>query len=291
MRNNSNRFVAPTAEDGDTPPQAMNMKSDIMSTNSEGLFNFATPTEYVELPSGGRYYLDDHPLHNVDKLEIRFMTAKDEDILTSKSLMKQGVAIDRLIDNLLVDKRIRSTDLLSGDKNALLIAARASAFGAEYRTKVTCPSCGTVCEHQFDLTEIKPKELPDFEELAVEETEDGTFTFMTPRTKVEVEIKLLSSKEESDLVQQIERRAKKGLPEGTLTSLLNSIIVSVNGVTNRVQLYQFVENLPSQDSRHIKNIYQKIIPSLNMKQDFSCSSCNYNQEVDIPITVDFFWSN
>lgn len=289
MRNNSNRFVAPTPEDGDISAQMANNKSDLLSVNSEGFFDFTTPTEFVDLPSQGRHYPEGHVLSNVESVEIRFMTAKDEDILTSKSLIKQGVVIDRLVDNLVVDKRIKAADMLSGDKNAILVAARSTAFGSNYSTKVTCPSCGGITEYEFDLSEIKPKERPDLEQLNVEETEDGTFVFETPRTKVQIEIRILSSKEETALLQGIEKRSKKGLPESPLTSLLNSIIVSVNGSKNNVQIYKFIENLPSQDSRHIKSIYQKIIPSLNMKQDFSCSNCSFNQEVDIPITVDFFW--
>lgn len=291
MRNNSNRLVASSPQDGDLSAQMLSQNKEIISVDSEGIFNFTTPTEFVELPSKGRYYPEGHILHNVESLEIRFMTAKDEDILTSKSLIKQGVVIDRLVDNLLVDKRVKASVMLSGDKNAILVAARATAFGSEYVTKMTCPSCNYVSDYTFDLAEIQAKEIPDLEQLGVEETEDGTFVFKTPKTNVEVEIKILSSKEEADIVQSMDKRSKKGLPESALTTLLSAIIVSVNGVTNKVQLYQFVENLPTQDSRHIKNIYQKILPSLDMRQQFACPNCSFNQEVDIPITVDFFWSD
>ena len=87
-----------------------------------------TPTEFVELPSAGIGYADTHPLHQQDTVEIRFMTAKDEDILSSQTLLKKGIAIDRFVDNILVNKTINSSNLLIGDKNAILIAARVSGY-------------------------------------------------------------------------------------------------------------------------------------------------------------------
>ena len=89
---------------------------------ANSILNFPTPTEFVELPSGGKHYPEGHPLHGVDTIEIKVMTAKEEDILTSESLIKKGVALDRVIDSLIVNKKIKASDLLIGDKNALLLA-------------------------------------------------------------------------------------------------------------------------------------------------------------------------
>ena len=103
--------------------------------------DFSTPTELVDLPSKGRFYPEGHPLHGQETVEIKFMTAKDEDILTSPSLLKKGIAIDRLIQNVILNKNINVSTLLSGDKSAIMIASRINGFGAEYKTKVVCPSC------------------------------------------------------------------------------------------------------------------------------------------------------
>ena len=94
--------------------------------------NFVAPTEFVELPSKGQGYSSDHPLSGKDVIEIKFMTAKEEDILTSATLLKKGIAIDRFMQNIICDKNIKIDDLLIGDKNAILIAARASGYGATY---------------------------------------------------------------------------------------------------------------------------------------------------------------
>ena len=97
------------------------------TTNSnEGLMSFVVPTEFVELPSGGRYYPQGHPLHNQETIEIKHMTAREEDLLTSRALLKKGLALDRLLESVIIDKKIRASDLLVGDRNAILISTRIS---------------------------------------------------------------------------------------------------------------------------------------------------------------------
>ena len=104
---------------------------------SSDVFSFSTPTEFVDLPTGGKYYPEDHPRHGKDQDEIRFMTAKDEDILSSRTLLKKGLAVDRFLQNIIVNKSIRVEDLFIGDKNAVLVAARVTGFGATYATRIT----------------------------------------------------------------------------------------------------------------------------------------------------------
>ena len=98
MSRNKERLGGAHQPDTSPPPQA--------TQGDAGGFSFVVPTEFVELPSGGRFYPEGHPLHNEESIEIRQMTAKEEDILTSRTLLKKGVALDRVIENLIVDKRI-----------------------------------------------------------------------------------------------------------------------------------------------------------------------------------------
>jgi hypothetical protein len=294
MRDNSKRVRPNLEDDGSMNLAAAQMQ--VASATQEQtqeinqIFNFSTPTDFVRIPSGGKYYPPGHPLHQQEFVEIRFMTAKDEDIITSKALLKQGVAIDRLLENVIIDKRIKVQDLLAGDKSALLVGVRTTGFGPEYKTKITCPSCGALNSHEFDLSDMPPKPEPDYEALSVETTQDGTFLYTLPKTGAVVELKLLTSRDESTLVETLQRREKKGLPLSTSTTQLASIIVSVNNVTNRGQIMQFIDHMPAFDSRKIKEVYAKLVPNLDMTQEFRCDSCNAEQEVEIPITVDFFWS-
>ena len=131
---------------------------------------------------------------------------------------------------------------------------------------------------------------PDYEELGVEPTEEGTFMVKLPRTGVDVEVKLLTAKDESDLSETMERREKKGLPISAATSQLASFIVSINGVNSRGSILEFINNMPSFDSRHLREVYSKLVPNISMEQEFVCPVCDAEQEVDIPITVDFFWA-
>ena len=75
--------------------------ADPVAALGEGALTFTTPTEFVELPSGGNYYPEGHRLHGEQTVEIKFMTAKEEDILTSKTLIKQGVALERLLKSVI----------------------------------------------------------------------------------------------------------------------------------------------------------------------------------------------
>ena len=134
MRENSNRLSVNNEQDVASQIAAVHMQNISEQKQVEQNFAFTMPTEFVELPSKGMYYLPDHPLYNKASVELRYMTAKDEDILTNKSMIKQGIAIDRLLESLLIDKRIKAKDLLSGDKNAILINARSSGYGSEYTT-------------------------------------------------------------------------------------------------------------------------------------------------------------
>ena len=145
-RSNENRLgVNP-----DTPEEKGNGTANVSEPQT---LKFITPTEFVELPSKGQFYRPEHPLHNQEVIEIKHMTTKEEDILTSVALLKKGLALDRLISNLLVDKSIDAKGMLVGDRNAIIINARSSAYGHIYETKVTCPNCNASQDHSFDLTE------------------------------------------------------------------------------------------------------------------------------------------
>ena len=277
MRNNQNRLAATGAPDAAEAPVEQR----------SSLFDFVNPTEFVDLPTKGRFYPADHPLNNKDVVEIRFMTAKEEDILTSRTLLKNGMAIDRLISSILVDKSIDVQTLYVADKNAIMVAARITGFGPDYATRTTCPACSTTQTYTFDLNECRPYHGSEEVDL----TNDGTFKTNLPRTGVTAEIRLLNATEESKLTQLAENKRKNNLPETTLTDQLKAIIVSLNGETERSTINRFVNVMPAQDSRFLRKEYAKAAPSVEMKNNFKCSSCGHEQEVDIPLTVDFFWSN
>ena len=293
IRNNEDRTGERLATAASAPPPMPGAGSEAPSAT----LDFTCPTEFVDLPSKGKFYAEGHPLHNKESIEIRFMTAKDEDILTSKSLLKKGVAVDRLLQNIIVDKNIKLADLLIGDKNALVIAARITGYGSNYTTKTTCPSCGTTQEYEFDLEEsvIQAGGMETLRQHAsalaedVRETDNNTWIVECPRSKVQVELQLLTGAHEKFLLKAQAMKKKQKLPEAALTDQLRQTIVSVNGDSKQNSINKFIDVMPAMDSRFLRGMYEKLMPNVDLTQHFECQSCDFEQDMEVPFTTDFFW--
>lgn len=273
-RNNQDRLGS-QAPSADPPPQPA----------SE--LQFVVPTEFVELPSKGLFYPDDHPLKGQEEIEIKYMTAKEEDILTDKVLLKKGVAIDRMMSNIIVNKAIKPHTLLSGDRTAIMIAARKSAYGSNYETKVTCPSCYSRGKHSFDLD--KTKNRFNLGGNIVRINEEMLLEFVAPRSKAKLELRLMTGADERKIIDMQNRNKKLNLPESNLISQLRAIIVSVNGNRDPHYINSFIEAMPAFDSKHIRNIYKHNTPTAELKEEYVCGECGASTEIDVPFTTDFFW--
>ena len=176
--------------------------------DSNPLLNFAVPTEIIELPSRGLFYPSGHPLHNKETVEIRYMTAKDEDILTSPALLRKGIALERMLQNLILEEGVDTEDLLIGDRNALLVAARITGYGKIYPAKVTCPACTQVFENEFDLSNFQENyNFINSEESPFNFTDSGTIEIELPKTGFLVEVKPLSGRDENHITKS--RNEKK----------------------------------------------------------------------------------
>ena len=252
--------------------------------------SYVTPTEFVELPSRGQFYPPNHPLHGKDVIEMRYMTAKDEDILTSPALLKKGIAIDRLLQNLVVDNNINPNNLLIGDKNAILLAARISGYGEEYPVTLQCNSCGASIEHEFNLSELTLNHgIQPGEGNSVSLTDRGTFVTELPKTKFSAEFRLLTGDDEVYLQQSLQKLKKHNLPEASATTLLKCLVVSVNGVEVPSEISNFIDNMPAQDARFLRACVQTVTPNVDMSQEVECSSCGAVTEMEVPFTSEFFW--
>ncbi len=278
-RNNKNRIGPTTAQkvQGMVPPS--------MSVEP----SFAIPTEFVELPSRGRLYPEGHPFRDKEEVEINFMTAKDEDILANKTLLRKGILLDRFINNILVDKRVNPQDLFSGDRSAILIAARVTGYGPEYRTVIKCPSCGESSEYEFDVSDYEVNYADNYEEHGLTATPNGSYTLEAPRSKVALEIRLLDGKTEKYLTDTTRSKQKNNILETPLTDLLKMVIVSVNGNPDRRYIESYVDSMPAYDSRYVRKVYNEINPSIDLTQDFECPKCGVTTPLEVPLNADFFW--
>ena len=246
-------------------------------------------TEFVELPSKGLFYPQNHPLHGQDTVEIRFMTARDEDILTSPALLRKGVAIDKFIQNILVDQNIRVADLLIGDKSAIMVAARVTGYGPEYEVKITCPECNTENEVVVDLTDYHKyfEKFEQSEHFAL--NSDGHFETTLPVSGQSAVVRLLTSRDESKMTNRMASKKKNNLAETNTTDFLKTIIVSINGVTNPADLNDMIGDMPARDSRFLRKNYAALVPSVRLKEDFECMYCGAETETEVPLEATFFW--
>ena len=272
-----------TPEPASPPPQVMTQNQ------NDNPFSFVVPTEFVELPSKGRFYSENHPLYNQETIEIKQMTAKEEDILTSRALLKKGIALERVISSIIINKTISPNSLLIGDRNAILIAARVSGYGNDYNTKVTCPACNATQEFAFDLNDVHVYAGDSLRSEEATLNDDGTFTTILPRTKIEVTFRLLKGADERQLVEQVENARKRRKEENNVTRQLKNIIVAVNGNTEQTNINYVVDNMPTGDSRHLRTVYKLATPNIDMTQQFECTECGHEQDMEVPLTADFFW--
>jgi hypothetical protein len=262
----------------------------IENNESGAALSFVVPTEFVDLPSEGRFYPVGHPLHGKDCIELKQMTAREEDILTSRTLLKKGVALDRVIESIIVDKSIDPDSLLIGDRNAIIIATRVSGYGSEYATKVGCPSCGETTKYTFDLNEASIYAGEDAQNLEIVDHEDGTFTTKLPRTHLDVRFRLLCGRDEKGLVKAAaSSRKRKNAVERNVTSQLANLIVSVNEDSSGEAINYLIGNIPSIDSRHLRMAYKLAAPNVDLTQHFECGECGHDQEMEVPLGAEFFW--
>ena len=257
------------------------------------VLNFITPTEFVDLPSEGKYYPPGHPLHNEAVIEMKHMTTKEEDILTSQALLRKGLALERMLENLIVNKNVNVDDLLLGDKNALIISARAHGYGTVYETNVTCPACSEKQPYEFDLSTLQSNSADEsyLQEKNITLTENNTFLIPLPTTDFVVEARLLTGHDEKALNKISEHKKKRNFPETPMTDFLRAFIMSVNGVSDPNSLNGFINSLPAIQARYIRKVYDNLVPSLDLKHDFKCAHCGHADVLEVPLSADFFWSN
>lgn len=244
------------------------------------------PVELVTLPSQGLIYPLGHPLNGEKQVEIKCMTAKEEDLLTSRALIKNGTVLSQLLRSCMLNKSIDPDDMLLGDRNALLIAIRVTGYGPGYNVKMPCPKCGEQCEHEFRLDKLSIKPL------AVKPTaeNENLFDFVLPLSGQRVQVRLLSARDENEISRTQEARKKlKQQVDNNVTGRLFSAIVSINGETDRAKLASMINNMRAGDSRALRKFVDEIEPGVNLKQPFVCPQCSEESEVSIPIGMNFFW--
>ena len=196
MSRNEERMGAPNLQVESLSPVAQ--PSSLPAPDEVNMSWYTPTTTMVDLPSQGLFYSENHPLHKQTSLEIKYLTAKEEEILTNKQLLKKGIALDRVLSSILVDKRINVEELLLGDKSALLVAARITGFGEDYGLKSSCRACSHVNELNYNLDERKNRPIvSEYQGATRIPGKLGSFTVTLPQSGIELECKLLRGADET----------------------------------------------------------------------------------------------
>jgi len=237
------------------------------------------PTEVVELPSKGYFYPKGHPLAS-GKVEVKYMTAKEEDILTSQNLIEQGIVIDKLLESLIVDKSLEVNDMLVGDKNAIMVASRVLGYGKDYEFTYEGE------EHSVDLSKLEPIEI-DFTKHTKGINE---FTFELPSSKRSLTFKLLTGGDEKNIALETAARRKINKEQSfELTTRLKAMLLSVDGNSTQAYINNFVDNeFLSQDSLAFRRHLILITPDVDMSTTV-VDSTGKEMVVSVPVTIRFFW--
>ena len=243
------------------------------------------PTEIVDLPSKGFFYEADNPLSS-GQVEIKYMTAKEEDILTSTNLIKKGIVLDKLLQSLIISD-INYDSLLVGDKNALMIAARILGYGKDYKIEVNCPSCNAKNEDNIDLTQLQHKEI-DFENHSKGVNE---FEFTLPSSNRLIKYKLLCSLDDKNIDSEIKSLKKFNKDvDSEITTRLKHVVTAIDGETDKGKIRKFIdEEFLSRDSLAFRNHLSEFTADVDMNYYFSCAECAHEKVMPIPMTVEFFW--
>ena len=252
---------------------------------AENQYDF--PTEVIDLPSKGLLYPKENPLAS-GQIDIKYMTAKEEDILTSVNLIQQGTVLDKLFESIIPNKSIKIDDMLIGDKNAIMLGARILGYGAEYIVEISDPDSGLTKEITVDLSERTFRKI----DYSLLESGENKFSLELPNSKRIIEFKLLTHKDEMDIEASI--KALQSITKVTgispeLTTRLKQQLISVDGDSSQKRINKFVDTeFLALDTKEFRAYVKSIAPDIDMSTEY-ISGIGEPHMVDIPIGVTFFW--
>ncbi len=242
------------------------------------------PTEVITLPSEGKVYPESNPLSK-GTIEIKYMTAKEEEILASQNLIKKGIVLDKLFESIIVDKTINPSDIIVGDKNAIMLATRILAYGPSYEVEVynSRDEKETV---KIDLSKVQTKEI-DTSVLR----RDNRYNFRTP-SGYDLVIKLLSHGDEQKIDEEIKALSKfnKSGVSAELTTRYRFIIVEVDGKSDTKSIVDFINNkFVTRDTRALREFIKTFQPDVVMEYEYEDPESGEKEVRPIPMGVGFFY--
>lgn len=223
----------------------------------------------IPLPSEGLLYPNGEP----KDIEIYYLTAREEDILTSPNLIQSGKLFDTLLSSVIKDRKIDPLDLLCCDRNSILIWLRSTGYGSDYDAQHVCKNCGYEHIHTFDLSALEDKGLGDTPD------ENGLFTFELPLSKKTIKFKLLTGRDELKLYKS----------KNNITDRYNLMIKSIDGNESNLYIRNFINTMQLKDSKAFRKHVIDVEPGTIMKQEVECTQCGFVSMEDIPLGIQFLY--
>lgn len=262
-------------------------------------------TDICILPTRGELYPEDFPLYKKEFVEFRDMTSVEEDILTNKVLLKKGVAFNKIMKNVLVDKNIDVERMTIVDRRALLIRLRSNSYGPEYRFNVRCPECGTRKDMTVNLMELYSSSLEkvkmieqtlkDFSDYNLARVSYNTFEFTTKKSGRRIGFRIGDGRDEYEIFKEEEKKKRMAkesdvFSEGVVLSTLKRFIVSIDGNRDRSILEKEIRALHSRDNYDLRILYHELSCEFDLVAKFVCENdeCGYEENIEVPITSGFF---
>jgi hypothetical protein len=245
------------------------------------------PTETIELPSKGLVYPEGHPLRG-GTCQIKYMTAREEDILANQNLIKKGIVLDKLFESVVVEPGVNPNDIFIGDKNAILMATRILGYGADYQIEMTDPFTLERQTVVIDLGKVQTKDVDD-DVL----NSKNRYTYKLPASGNDIIFKLLTHSDEQEITKEIQALEKLNKNSGNsydVTTRLKYMIVSVDGNEDRGFINRWVVNsFLAKDTKEFRKYVKELSPDLDMKFQFTSELSGETEALDIPFGINFFY--
>lgn len=245
------------------------------------------PTETIELPSQGLVYPEGHPLRK-GTCEIKYMTAREEDILASQNLIKKGIVLDKLFESVVVEPGVNPNDIYIGDKNAILLATRILGYGADYEIEMTDPFTLEKQSVTIDLGKVQTK---DIDTTVLSST--NSYKFTLPSNGKEIEFKLLTHGDEQEITketQALEKLNKSSSTQYDVTTRLKYMITSVDGNSDRGFINRWVYNaFLAKDTKAFRKYVKEMSPDMDLTFQFTSQITGETEALDIPFGINFFY--
>jgi hypothetical protein len=244
---------------------------------------FLTPTEEIELPSKGVFYKN-----NKNTVKVKYLTTEEDNILFSPELIKSGKVFDALLSVAVIDNDITPDEMITGDRNSVLIYLRRTGLGDEYMPgKVTCPSCGEEYEPVIDLSKLNMKELDTLPD------KNGEFDLFLPVIKKNIKFRMLTGADESRIQRASDTGVKKGKSKYKVstgvTERYRLQIMEVEGNRDKSYISRFISAMPMKDSMLFREYAKLVSPGIDFNYNFECTKCGHLYEDDVMMTYRLFY--